>query len=57
MNRRQFAAAASERRPAVQLTKMHAPPHLFARDQRPRRSRVAILSAESYSGQAGRIAV
>ena len=33
----------------VVLTKMYTPARVFARDQRPKRSRVAILSANSYS--------
>ncbi len=49
MKRRHFAAVALATAGGATLTKMYAPPHLFARDQRPQRSRVAVLSAESYS--------
>ena len=51
MNRRQFAAAAIGTATGGALIKLHTPAHVFARDQRPRRSRVAILPAESYSGK------
>ncbi|MCI0363679.1 MAG: DUF362 domain-containing protein [Phycisphaerales bacterium] len=51
MNRRQFAAAAVGTATGGALIKLHAPAHLFAGDQRPRRSRVAILPAEGYSGK------
>ena len=51
MNRRQFAAAAVGTATGGALIKLHTPPHVFAHDQRPRRSRVAILPAEGYSGK------
>lgn len=51
MNRRQFAAAAVGTATGGALIKLHTPAHVFARDQRPRRSRVAILPAESYSAR------
>jgi uncharacterized protein (DUF362 family) len=51
MNRRQFAATAVGTATGGALIKLHTPAHVFAGDQRPRRSRVAILSAESYSAR------
>jgi uncharacterized protein (DUF362 family) len=49
MKRRHFAAVTLATAGGATLAKVHAPPDLFARDQRPHRSRVAIISAESYS--------
>ena len=49
MKRRQFAAMTIGVGSGVVLTKTYTPARVFVRDQRPKRSRVAILSANSYS--------
>ena len=49
MNRRRFAAAAAGLAGGAVLLKTQAPPSWLARDQRPARSRVAILTAAAYS--------
>ena len=49
MKRRHFAAVTLASAGGGTLTKMYTPAHVFARDQRLQRSRVAVLSAESYS--------
>ncbi|MGH9631086.1 MAG: DUF362 domain-containing protein [Bryobacteraceae bacterium] len=51
MNRRQFAAAAVGTATGGAFIKLYTPPYVYARDQRPRRSRIAILPAESYSAK------
>ncbi len=49
MNRRIFTAAAAGLVGGAAVVRTSAPPHLWAQDQRPSRSRVAILSADEYS--------
>ena len=49
MKRRQFAAVTLGAASGAALIKTYVPKHVFARDQRPKRSRVAILSVEGYS--------
>jgi hypothetical protein len=49
MKRRHFAAMSLATAGGATLARMYTPPHLFAQNQRPPRSRVAVLSAESYS--------
>ena len=48
MNRRRFAGAAAGLAGGAVLLKTQAPPSWLARDQRPERSRVAILTAAAY---------
>ena len=49
MNRRRFAGAAAVLAGGAVLLKTQAPPSWLASDQRPARSRVAILTASAYS--------
>ena len=55
MNRRRFTGAAAGLAGGAVLLKTQAPPSWLARDQRPARSRVAILTAAAYSDKLDRI--
>ena len=55
MNRRRFAGAAAGLAGGAVLLKTQAPPSWLASNQRPARSRVAILTAAAYSDKLDRI--